>query len=341
MRPEAKTTSTAIGRRLLMSLGAAVSVLLLAGACGGTGAVGPTAGPASPAASLAVGDLPGTPPPLPVATPGAEAITVVTTTTVFADMVRNVGGSHVLVTSLVPNGGDVHTYSPKPSDVRAVAVAKVIFMNGLGLDDWLVSVVGSANTSAPVVALGNNLPGVQLLTGEEPGTENPHLWMDVRYAELYVDRIKSTLTQVDPSNAADYAANAAAYTGNLEALDGWVRAQIATIPADNRKLVTFHDAFPYFAREYGITIVGVAVEAPGQDPSAGQMAALVQAIKEAGVKAIFSENQFPPKLVDEIAEETGATVVSDLYDDALGDPPVTSYEAVIEWDVDALVGALR
>jgi ABC-type Zn uptake system ZnuABC Zn-binding protein ZnuA len=278
---------------------------------------------------------------MPVATPAANAIEVVTTTTVFADMVRNVGGSHVIVTSLVPNGGDVHTYSPKPLDVQALSTAKAIFMNGLGLDDWLLSLVGSGNTSVPAVALGSGLPGVELLPGDEPGTQNPHLWMDVNYAKLYVDRIAATLSQADAVNAADYTANAAAYAENLDQLDGWVRAQINTIPVDNRKLVTFHDAFPYFAREYDITIVGVAVEAPGQDPSAGQIAALVQAIKQAGVKAIFSENQFPTKLVDQIAAETGATVVSDLYDDALGDPPITSYAAVIEWDVNALVDALR
>ena len=124
-------------------------------------------------------------------------------------------------------------------------------------------------------------------------------------------------------------------------LDAKVREEIGTIPAADRKLVTFHDAFPYFAREYGIELVGVAVQAPGQDPSAGEIAALIEAIKTAKVKAIFSENQFPTRLVDQIAAQTGATVVADLYDDALGDPPVDSYVGVIEWDVDQLVKALQ
>ncbi len=328
--------------RVLSTVIASLPFVFLLMSCAGTANPSPTTSVALPLGSSGpVASLPGTPPPMPDVTAAPDAIQVVTTTTVFADMVRAVGGSHVAVTSLVPNGGDVHTYSPRPSDVQAVSTARTIFMNGLGLDDWLLALVGSANTAAPVVALGSDLPGVALLPGEEAGTENPHLWMDVKYAELYVDRIASSLAQVDAGNAANYAANAAAYRQNLEQLDGWVRAQIGTIPPENRKLVTFHDAFPYFAREYGITIVGVAVEAPGQDPSAAQIASLIQAIKAAGVKAIFSENQFPPKLIDQIAAETGATVVSDLYDDALGDPPVTSYEAVIEWDVNALVGALR
>ena len=180
-----------------------------------------------------------------------------------------------------------------------------------------------------------------LLPGEDPGTENPHLWMDVRYAELYVDRIASSLASLDAAHAADYASQAAAYKARLDTLDASVRAKIATIPEANRKLVVFHDAFPYYAREYGITIVGVAVEAPGQDPSAGYTADLIRAIRAAGVKAIFSESQFPTKLVDQLAAETGAKVVADLYDDALGDPPITSYEAVIGWDTDQLVAALK
>ena len=134
---------------------------------------------------------------------------------------------------------------------------------------------------------------------------------------------------------------AAAYRARLSDLDASVRQQVATIPAANRKLVAFHDAFPYYARAYGITIVGVAVDAPGQDPSAGYTAALIDAIRAAGVKAIFSEAQFPKKLIDALAAETGATVVADLYDDALGDPPITSYEALIRWDTEQLVKALQ
>ena len=179
-----------------------------------------------------------------------------------------------------------------------------------------------------------------LLPGETAVTENPHLWLDARYAELYVDRIATGLRAADPAHASAYDANAAAYKLRLDALDAWVRAQIQTIPEANRKLVTFHDAFPYYAREYGITIVGVAVGSPGQDPSAGYTAQLIAQIKAAGVKAIFSEAQFPARLVDQLASETGCTVVANLYDDALGDPPVTSYEEVIRWDTQQLVGAL-
>jgi ABC-type Zn uptake system ZnuABC Zn-binding protein ZnuA len=278
----------------------------------------------------------------PGSSPSNGPVVVVTTTTVFADMVQNVGGDLVDAISLVPKNGDVHTFEPKPADIATVARARLIVTNGLGLDDWVEkTVTNAAATGTPLVKLGDGLPGVQLLPGDDPGTQNPHLWMDVKYAELYVDRIAAGLAQVDPAAARAYQSQASAYKTRLEALDTRVRAEITTIPVGNRKLVAFHDAFPYYAREYGITIVGVAVEAPGQDPSAGYTAKLIEAIRTAGVKAIFSEAQFPTKLVDQLARETGAKVVANLYDDSIGDPPVTSYETIISWDTDQLVAALK
>jgi ABC-type Zn uptake system ZnuABC Zn-binding protein ZnuA len=304
----------------------AAAIVLIVATCQGT-----SASPAGPGASGSTG----------TAQP-AGALEVVTTTTVFADIVRNVGGDLVDVSSLVPKNGDVHTFEPRPADVQAVARAKLLVMNGLGLDDWLEkTITNAAVAGTPLLKLGVDLPGVELLPGEDPGTQNPHLWMDVRYGALYVDRIATALKSADPANAARYDAQAAAYKERLDALDASVRSRIATIPVASRRLVTFHDAFPYYARAYGITIVGVAVKAPGQDPSAAYTAALITAIRRGGVKAIFSESQFPARLVDQLASETGATVVANLYDDALGDPPVTSYEAVISWDTDQLVKALK
>jgi ABC-type Zn uptake system ZnuABC Zn-binding protein ZnuA len=273
--------------------------------------------------------------------PGGR-LTVVTTTTVFADMVSQVGGDLVSVTSLVPKNADVHTFEPRPSDMITVHKARLLVMNGLGLDDWLTRTIANASADGtPLLKLGVGLPGVELLAGQTTAKQNPHLFLDVKYAALYVDRIAAALADADAAHASTYSAQAAAYKTQLETLDGWVRAQIATIPEANRKLVTFHDAFPYYAREYGIEIVGVAVEAPGQDPSAGQMASLISAIKNAGVKAIFSERQFPTKLVDQLAAEAGCKVVANLYDDTLGDAPVTSYEQLIRWDTTQLVDALR
>lgn len=271
-----------------------------------------------------------------------DKLTVATTTSVLADIVSNVGGDLVTVTSLVPKNADVHTFEPRPADVRTIASAGLLVMNGVGLDDWLrKTIANAAADKTPLVQLGVGLPGVELLPGETVGTQNPHLFMDVKYAELYVDRIAAGLKSADPPNASAYDSQATAYKHRLETLDGWVRAQIATIPAANRKIVTFHNAFPYYAREYGIAIVGVAIKAPGQDPSAGYTADLIAAIKAAGVKVIFSEAQFPTKLADQLAAEAGSKVVSNLYDDSLGDAPVTTYEELIRWDTEQLVKALK
>jgi ABC-type Zn uptake system ZnuABC Zn-binding protein ZnuA len=286
--------------------------------------------------------------------PEGGPLRVVATSTVFADLVANVGGELVTVTSLVPRNADVHTFEPSPQDVRRVADARLIVMNGLGLDGWLTALLeNAAAEGTPLVRLAEGLPGVQYIAGEHedevPGDDNdaaafqpnPHLWLAVPYALLYVDRIEATLADVDPANTAVYATQAEAYRTRLRDLDARVRAEIDTIPATDRRIVTFHDALPYFAREYGLDVVGVAVEAPGQEPSAAQIAALIEAIRAAEVKAIFSESQFPPELVQRIAAETGAAVVANLYTDTLGDPPVTSYEALIEWDTARIVEALR
>lgn len=264
---------------------------------------------------------------------------VVTTTTVFADLVSQVGGDRVTVHPLVPKGGDVHTFDPTPSDIVLVTRAAILFRNGLGLDDWLAKVVQDAGGGATDVALGEGLPGVAYITSAS-GQTNPHLWMNVAYAELYVDRIQAALTAADPAGAATFAARASAYKTTLAALDSDIKAKLAALPAANRVVVSFHDAFPYFAAAYGLTIVGNVVDAPGQDPSAGQIADLVTRIKASGAKAIFAEAQFNPALATAIANETGAMVVSDLYDDTLGDAPQDTFVGIMQWDEQRVLAAL-
>jgi len=275
----------------------------------------------------------------PTAAPGQ--VRVVATTTVLADLVAQVGGDAVHVESLVPKGGEVHTFDPRPSDLVKVARADLIVMNGLGLDDWLTKLAIDTGAAAPIVRLGENLPGVTYLAGETAGTTNPHLWLNVAYAKAYAGRIGEALALFAPAAAPAFEASAAAYEARLDRLDAWVKGEIATVPEADRAFVSFHDALPYFAAGYGLKIVGVVVPAPGQDPSAGEVADLVAAIRAAGVKAVFSESQFSPQLAQAVAMEAGATVVADLYTDTLGDPPVDSYEGMIHWDVDRFVAALR
>lgn len=278
------------------------------------------------------------------ASPNPGVVTVVTTTTVFADLVARIGGNRVNVHALVPRGADVHTFDPAPADAQAISTAKLIVMNGLGLDDWLTGVVRDAGaTNTPLLKLGDSLPGVDLITADpgEGGGTNPHLWMDVKYARGYASLIAAQLAAVDPEGKPTYDANLAAYDAELASLDGWIRQQFASLPPDSRRIVSFHDAFPYFARAYGLEIIGVIVPAPGQDPSAGEIAALIQAIRDSHVKAVLSEAQFDDRLVRTIADETGAKIVSDLYDDSLGDPPIDSYVEMMKWDTDQLTQALK
>lgn len=264
---------------------------------------------------------------------------VVATTTVLADIVGRVGQEHIAVTSLVPKGGEVHTFDPSPQDVARVEAARLIVANGLGLDEWLAQLARDAGTNAPVVSLGDALPAGELIL--EDGRPNPHAWLDPNLAAAYGRSAAEGLARIDPRNAAAYTANAEAYAAEMTALGGELRAQFEAVPPADRKIVSFHDAMPYFARAFGLEIVGSIVSAPGQDPSAGELAALIDAIRASGGRAILSEVQFSDELAQTIAAETGATVVGDLYTDTLGDPPVDTYPGILRWDVDKIVAALR
>jgi ABC-type Zn uptake system ZnuABC Zn-binding protein ZnuA len=289
-------------------------------------ACGTGAGSASPGASSAA------------VTPGPD-LKVVTTTTVFADIVQNVGGSRVAATSIIPPGVGPEDYEPKPDDAKKLADAKLIVSNGVGLDDFLDDLLASGTGGeTPQLVLGAGIP-IMTVDGEE----NPHFWLDPTLVkQYYLPAIASKLTELDPEGKATFDANVASYGGELDALDTDVKAKIATIPEANRKLVTFHDAFPYFAKHYGFELVGVILENVGQDPSAADLAALVDKVKAAGVRAVFSEAQFSPKLSETLAQEAGiTTVVTTLYNDALGPAPADTYLGLMRWNVDQIVPALK
>jgi ABC-type Zn uptake system ZnuABC Zn-binding protein ZnuA len=275
-------------------------------------------------------------------TSAPDAIRVVATTSVLADLVRQVGGPHVDATSLVPPGGEVHTFDPTPADIARVADADLVVTNGLGLDEWVQNLARDSGSQAPIVALGEDLDGVTYLEGDgAAGNVNPHVWMDVGNAIQYTKRIGEQLAAVDAAHASAYEASAASYDEQLTELDDWARDQIATVPTERRKVVSFHDAFPYFAKAYGLEIVGTVIDAPGQDPSAGEIADLIDAIRASGATALFGEAQFNPQLAQTIADEADIAVVTDLYTDSLGGPPADTYEGMIRWDVDRVVDALQ
>jgi len=307
-------------RQFTQVLSVAVAALVLT-ACGtGDGSSGPGASSAT-------------------ATPGADTFKIVTTTTVFADIVQNIGGARVSTTSIIPPGVGPEDYEPKPDDAKKLAAATLIVSNGVGLDDFLDDLLASGSGGdTPRLVLGDGIP---ILTVD--GQENPHFWLDPTIVkEYYLPAIASRLGELDPDGRATYDANMTAFGAELDALDAELTTEMATIPKANRKLVTFHDAFPYFSRHFGFEEVGVIIQNVGQEPTAGELATLVEKVKSAGVRAVFSEAQFNPDLTRTLAQEAGVTnVVTTLYNDSLGPAPADSYVGLMRWNVDQIVPALK
>ena len=270
---------------------------------------------------------------------GPQRLIVVTTLTVLADLIQQVGGDKVQVKALVPPGGEVHTYQPTPDDIKSVAQAKIVFYNGAHLEEWIDKTIRSAGKpNLPIVVLSEGLPLIKE-SGNDP---NPHLWLDVANAKAYVEKIRDGLSKMDGANAGYYADRAKSYLAQLDELDKWIQAEVATIPKARRKLVTFHDAFPYFAERYGFSLHGVLVASPGKEPSARDLTALARRIKQERVPAVFAEAQFNPKAMEVLASDTGVRVITNLYNDSLSTgPEANSYIALMKHNVTQIVNALK
>jgi ABC-type Zn uptake system ZnuABC Zn-binding protein ZnuA len=284
--------------------------------------------------------------PNPSATAPNDTYRVITTTSVFADLAKMALGDAAYIESIVPTGIDVHTFQPSPSDVEKIQSADLIIANGLGLDGWIGSLIeASGKGDVDTLLLGEGLDQesgwVYLSNAETSGALDPHVWLDPKGAILYVQHIADRVSRDAPDLAQRIAASSADGVNSIAAVDQDLAAEFAAIDPARRKIVTMHDAFGYFARAYDIEIVGVAVAAPGQDPSAQEIRALIDAIREAGVTALFSEVQLPSKVLDQIAAETGTTVLQDLYSDALGAAPADSYLGLMRTNADAILGAMR
>lgn len=285
---------------------------------------------------------------------------------ILGDFVEEVGGDRVELTTLVGSDGDGHVYEPTPADAEAVAGADVVIVNGLGFEGWLDRLIAASGTRAPVAvategvtprAFGDHAhaegEGHDHAEGEEHDQEeeraghghgafDPHAWQSVPNAKVYVANIAAALSAADPAGADAYAANAAAYTARLDALDGEIRAAVAALPEDDRTIVTSHGAFGYFADAYGLTFEAPQAMSTESEASARDVAALITRIRDEGIDAVFVENIADPRLLEQIASETEAKIGGSVYSDALSGPdgPAPTYLDMMRHNLAQLTAAL-
>jgi zinc/manganese transport system substrate-binding protein len=267
----------------------------------------------------------------------ADRLNVVASFSILGDFVRNVGGNSVSVTTLVGPDSDAHVYAPAPSDAKKIADAKLVFVNGFGLEGWLPRLVQSAGGKATVVTATSGITPLKLGSDADP-----HAWQSIANAKVYVTNIRDALAAADPANAEAFKSNASAYLAQLDALDREVREAVAQIPENRRKVISAHNAFGYFAAAYGIEFIAPAGVSTESEASARDVARIITQIRSARIPAVFLENITDPRLIGRIAAETGARVGGTLYSDSLtgekGDSP--TYIAMVRHNIKALTSAL-
>lgn len=279
-----------------------------------------------------------------------DRLQVTTTTGMIGDLVTNIGGEHVEVTSLMGPGVDPHLYKPSAGDVEKLTDADIIFYNGLHLEGRMVDIFEQiARGGKPTVAVAENIPQEQLHQPIEfEGNYDPHVWFDVTLWKYAAEAIAEQLAAEDADNAEAYLANRDAYVAQLDELDGYVRAQIARIPEQSRVLITAHDAFGYFGRQYGLEVHGLQGTSTAAEASANDVQNLAQLIVDRQVKAIFVESSVPLATIEAVQAACAASgwdvgIGGQLFSDAMGEAgtPEGTYLGMVRYNVDTVVQALR
>jgi zinc/manganese transport system substrate-binding protein len=292
---------------------------------------------ATAAVAAAVGLVPGRGQNKPQDRPRAVA-----TFSILGDFVRNLGGERIELATLVGPNGDVHVYAPTPGDVKTIARADVVFVNGLGLEGWIDRLIAASVTRAPVVVASRGITPRSGTGSQDHAASDPHAWQSVANAKVYVGNIRDGLIAVDAAGEKIFAANGTTYLAKLDALDDEIKAAIETIPPARRKVITAHSAFGYFGDAYGMEFIapeGLSTEA---EPSASGIAKLIEQIRREKIYAVFMENVADPRLAKRIAEETGAKIGGTLYSDALSPPdgPAVTYIEMMRSNARELTSAL-
>lgn len=255
-----------------------------------------------------------------LATPALAApVNAVASFSILGDMVKQVGGERVAVTTIVGPNADTHVYEPKPSDAASVAHADIFFVNGLGFEGWMDRFVQSTGYKGPLVVASDGVKSHTMVDEGETVTD-PHAWQSLKNGILYAQNIAKGLCTVDADGCSTYQANAKAYEAQIDALDAQVRAAIAAVPEAKRKVITTHDAFLYFGEAYGVQFLAPEGISTDAEPSAADVARLIEQIRSEGVTALFIENMTDSRLIEQIASETGVRMGGELYADALSGP---------------------
>jgi zinc/manganese transport system substrate-binding protein len=248
-------------------------------------------------------------------------VRVVVSFSILEDIAREVGDSDVAVTSLIGRDTNEHVFEPRPNQVRVLSQAQLFIVNGLGLEGWLPRLVQSARYRGPVVVATEGLTSITTAeAGEKAPSPDPHAWQDPRNGVVYAENIARALASADPVHAEAYRQRLGRYQEELEALDRRVRYELGSIPAEKRRVITTHDAFAYYGKAYGITFMAPEGLNTESEPSAKTVAALIRQIRREGIKALFLENISDPRLMEQIARETGVGLGPPLYSDALSGP---------------------
>ena len=267
-----------------------------------------------------------------------EPLKIVASFSILGDFVRNVGGDRVSVTTLVGPDGDAHVYVPTPADAKRIADAKLVVVNGFGLEGWLPRLVKSAGGKASIATA---TAGIAPLT--QGSDADPHAWQSVANARIYVGNIRHALAAADPASAGLFRAYADAYLLKLDALDREVRAAVAQIPEGRRRVISTHSAFGYFAAAYGVEFIAPVGVSTESEASARDIAGIITQVRSAKIPAVFLENMSDPRLIRRISAETGAKIGGTLYSDSLtaekGDAP--TYIEMVRHNIKALTSALR
>lgn len=271
----------------------------------------------------------------------AEKLPVVATFSILADFARNVGGERIEAAALVGPDGDTHVYQPKPADAQELGAARLILVNGLGLEGWIDRLIKAAGAKAPVVVATKGINPQKMREEGRVGLD-PHAWQSIANAKIYVANIRDGLVAADPAGEAAYRANTETYLAKLDALEKEVLAEIAKIPPGRRQIITTHDAFGYFGTAYGFRFIAPEGVSTETEASARDVAKIIRQIKAQKIPAVFLENVTDPRLVRSIAAESGATAGGTLYSDALSPPdgPASTYIDMMRNNVRELSAAL-